>query len=111
MTLEEAAGDGFIDVTALGLQSSVPALELRGVRRCRAGRGGAQRAGRAEGGEEGPTSLWPQARPEHILASQSKDTVASPPLPSARALLHPHHPAQWDSTARAPLRRLLGGGA
>lgn len=56
MTLEEQAGDGFIDVTALGLQSSVPAPELRGVRRC----GSGERRGRRRcGTRPALNTFWP----------------------------------------------------
>ena len=62
MTREEQAGDGFIDVPASGLQSSAPALELRGVR-CRSGEQRGPACGEQQRGRRGGADVARGTRP------------------------------------------------
>lgn len=66
---EAQAGSGFIGSPALGLQSSLPALEPHGVRWCRSGeQRGPSVGGSSEGGKKGLMSPVAQACTEHIPA-------------------------------------------
>lgn len=110
MTLKQQAGSVFIGSPALGLQSSLPALEPHGVRWCRSGaeghpwsRGARALGGSSEGGKKGLMSLWHRACTEHIPADRTAHGGLWPLLTSGPSGLPP--PRCVGSTVSVPLAR------